>query len=133
MSRLCFSALCPSLHIFQSNYYVTIFFPLNKEKHPTFSIPAAVTCINNDQEQPSTRGAVWPTGGEGSLPFGLHWLPKVCCECGFMLMATPPAAQHARDTGAAACGAVCPGSVTCQLKTLQQEVCWGRNFLRVLC
>lgn len=65
----------------------------------------------------------------GRIPsLGLLWLPKVCCECGFMLVATPPAAHHARDTGAAACGAVSPGSVTCQLKTPRQEQSVGAGI-----
>lgn len=65
----------------------------------------------------------------GRIPsLGLCWLPKVCCECGFMLMATPRAAHHARDTGAAASEAACPGSEMCQLKTLRQEQSVGAGI-----
>lgn len=45
-----------------------------------------------------------------------------------MLMATPRAAHHARDTGAAASEAACPGSETCQLKTLRQEQSVGAGI-----
>lgn len=84
MSRLCFSALCPSLHIFQSNNYVMVFFPLNKEKHPTFSIPAAIACINNDQEQ-QHMWCCLANRWEGSLPLGCPRCAVSVASCSWLL------------------------------------------------
>lgn len=90
-----------------------------------FSIPTAITCQNNEQEQQSTLAAAWPAGGKGPFPWaalaaqGVLWV-RLCAR-GYS-----SAAHHARDTGA--CGAVCPGSVTCQLKTLWQEQSVGAGI-----
>lgn len=88
MSRLCFSSLCPSLHVFQSNDYVTVFLPFNKEKHPTLQH----SNCNHLQKQwtRATEHVLLLAQQVGRVPsLGLHWLPKVCWECGFMLVATP--------------------------------------------
>lgn len=106
---------------------MSVFFPLNKEKHPTLQSSNWITCKNNEQEQQSTCGAAWPAVGKDPFPWavlaaqGMLW-------AWLYARGYSTAAHHARDTGAAACGAVCPGSVTCQIRTLRQEQSAGAGI-----
>lgn len=44
------------------------FLSIKRSTQP-FSIPTAITCKNNEQEQHSPCGAAWPTGGKDPFPW----------------------------------------------------------------